>query len=121
RHAARCLAHLSIALLEEIRDRIDAVVSLASVFLPLLLILALLVIDLLRAAFERQPRLAETQIFEQLRRHLVQKRRRFGRELFAVYTALHRVRHIEISLGARHCNVSKAAFFFELSAIGGRA
>jgi len=31
------------------------------------------------------------------------------------------VRNVEISLGARHCHVSKAAFFFELSAIGGRA
>src|SRR5215212_10556345 len=73
RQAARRLAHLATSLLEEVCDRVGAVVSLARVLLPLFLILAVLVIDLLRAAFERKPRLSETEILEQLRRHLVQK------------------------------------------------
>src|SRR5215813_12484964 len=72
--AARGLAHLPVALLEEVCDRIDTVVSLARIFFPLFLVLALFVIDLLRAAFERKPRLTETQIFEQFVRHLVQER-----------------------------------------------
>src|SRR5215213_1629586 len=120
RKATRGLAHLLIALLEKIRDRIDTVVSLARIFLPLFLVLALFVIDLLRATLERKPRLTETHIFEQILRHLVQKHRRLGSKLFTVNTTLHRMRHVEVTLSTRHRNVREPPLFFQFRSITGR-
>ena len=64
---------------------------------------------------ERQPGLPERKIVNQFQRHLVEKLRRLGRQLFAVDAPFHRMSHVQILFRPRDGHIAKSALFLELS------